>query len=59
MAIEFKKCFECWFVESPYKYHNGVIQEDGDAIEISDAIFTIEELEQVINKMKELREEKK
>lgn len=58
MAIEFEKGFECWFVKSKYKYHNGKIEEDGSFIEISDAIFSFEELEQILNKMDELRDEK-
>ena len=58
MAIEFKKGFECWFIDSEYKYHDGQISDDGSEIEIIDSIFTIDDLEQIITKMKELRDEK-
>ena len=57
MAIEFKKGFECWFIDSEYKYHDGQISDDGSEIEIIDSIFTIDELEQILTKMKELRNE--
>lgn len=59
MAIEFKKGFECWFIiDSEYKYHDGQISDDGSEIEIIDSIFTIDELEQILTKMKELRDGK-
>ena len=58
MAIKFKKGFECWFIDSEYKYHDGQISDDGSEIEIIDSIFTIDDLEQIITKMKELRDEK-
>ena len=57
MAIEFKKGFECWFIDSEYKYHDGQISDDGSEIEIIDSIFTIDELEQILIKMKELQNE--
>ena len=57
MAIEFKKGFECWFIDSEYKYHDGQISDDGSEIEIIDSIFTIYELEQILTKMKELQNE--
>ena len=52
MAIEFKKGFECWLIDSEYKYHGAEIDEDGSKIEFYDSIFTISELEQILTKMK-------
>lgn len=58
MAIKFKEGFECWSIDSEYKYHDGQISDDGSEIEIIDSIFTINELEQILTKMKELRDGK-
>ena len=57
IAIEFKKGFGCWFIDSEYKYRDGQISDDGSEIEIIDSIFTIDELEQILTKMKELQNE--
>ena len=53
--IEFKKGFECWLIDSEYKYHGAEIDEDGSKIEFYDSIFTISELEQILTKMKGLQ----
>ena len=57
MTIEFKKGFECWLIDSEYKYHGAEIDEDGSKIEFYDSIFTISELEQILIKMKELKDD--
>ena len=57
MAIDFKKGFECWLIDSEYKYHGAEIDEDGSKIEFYDPIFTTSELEQILTKMKELQNE--
>ena len=57
MAIDFKKGFECWLIDSEYKYHGAEIDEDGSKIEFYDSIFTTSELEQILTKMNELQNE--